>query len=169
MFERMTPGLARLCIFGAVVAGVLGLAACGSDSKSSPPKASAQTSTTAAGPVQNACPVDGCRVHIDNVVRDGDELKITWTANYKPDFSRNHIHVYWDTFTADQVSDDAADRGVTQGSWHPTDEYPTYVTGSEASVARRGGSTTLCVTAGDRNHIVIDSKLFDCYDVKDLL
>ena len=74
--------------------------------------------------MQNACPVDGCKISIDDVVRDGDEVKVTWTANFRPDFSRNHIHVYWDTFTADQVSDDAAARGVTQGSWHPTDEYP---------------------------------------------
>ena len=65
---------------------------------------------------------------------------MTWTANFRPDFSRNHVHVYWDTFTADQVSNDAAARGVEQGSWHPTDEYPEYTTESEASVHERNGS-----------------------------
>ena len=171
MLESVASRPARLCIAGAVLAGVLLLTACGSDSESSSPSTTSAptTTTTAAGPVLNACPVDGCRVTIDTVERAGDELKVTWTANFEPDFSRNHIHVYWDIFTADQVSDDAADRGVTQGSWHPTDAYPTYTTQSEASVARRGTSATLCVTAGDRNHIVIDSKLFDCYDAKDLL
>jgi hypothetical protein len=160
---RVTYGLVA-------TAAVIALVGCGSDSKSSSPKSTGTTaSSTGGGPVQNACPVDGCKVKIDKVVRDGDELKVTWTANYKPDFARNHIHVYWDTYTADQVSNDAAARRVKQGSWHPTDEYPVYRTGSEASVKRRDGSTHLCVTAGDRNHVVIDSKLFQCTDVKDLL
>ena len=153
--------------FVATVA-VLALVGCGSDD-SNTQKSTATTSAEGAGPVQNACPVEGCKVTIDGVVQDGDELKVTWTANFRPDFARNHIHVYWDTFTADQVSDDAAARGVTQGSWVPTDAYPTYTTGSEASVARRAASTRLCVTAGDRNHNVIDAKLFQCADVKDLL
>ena len=161
---------ARVTYCLVAIAAVIALVGCGSDSKSSAPKSTGTTtSSPGAGPVQNACPVEGCKVKIDKVVRDGDELKVTWTANFKPDFSRNHIHVYWDTFTADQVSDDAAARGVTQGSWVPTDAYPTYTTGSEASVARRGASTRLCVTAGDRNHVVIDAKLFQCSDVKDLL
>ena len=151
-------------------AAVLALVGCGSDSKSSAPKSTGgTTSSNGAGPVQNACPIEGCKVKIDKVERAGSELKVTWTANYKPDFSRNHIHVYWDTYTADEVSNDADARGVKQGSWHPTDEYPVYTTGSEASVKRRGTSTRLCVTAGDRNHDVIDSKLFQCFDVKDLL
>jgi hypothetical protein len=37
------------------------------------------------------------------------------------------------------------------------------------SVDTRGGSTTICVTAGDRDHAVIDSALVDCRDVSDLL
>ncbi len=148
-------------------AAVVALVGCGSDSKSSAPKSTGTTaSSTGGGPVQNACPVEGCTVKIDSVDRSGDELKVTWTANFKPDFSRNHIHVYWDTYTAQQVSNDAEAHGVKQGSWHPTDEYPVYVTGSEASVERRAGSTHLCVTAGDRNHVVIDPKLFQCTDVK---
>ena len=153
-----------------LTAAVIALVGCGSDSKSTAPASNgATTSTRTAGPVQNACPVEGCKVSIDKVVRDGDELKVTWTANYRPDFARNHIHVYWDTYTADQVSNDAEAHGVKQGSWVPTDAYPVYTTGSEASVARRNGSTRLCVTAGDRNHNVIDPKLFQCTDVKDLL
>ena len=151
-------------------AAAIALVGCGSDSDSGSPASSAATSTSAAaGPVQNACPVDGCKISIDKVLREGDEVKVTWTANFRPDFARNHIHVYWDTFSADQVSNDAGTRGVAQGSWHPTDEYPLYTTQSEASVARRAGSSRICVTAGDRNHDVIDTQLFQCTDVKDLL
>ena len=86
-----------------------------------------------------------------------------------PDVSKNHIHIYWDIYKADQVSSDAEDRGVKQGEWVPTDEVPTYETESAVSTANRGDSTTLCVTAGDRDHAVIDSEIVDCYDVSDLL
>jgi hypothetical protein len=160
---------ARLSSCLVATATVIALAGCGSDDKSTTAASTSTTTGSGAGPVQNACPVDGCKISIDNVVRDGEEIKVTWTANFRPDFARNHIHVYWDTFTADQVSNDAGARGVQQGSWNPTDEYPVYTTQSEAAVARRGGSTRICVTAGDRNHDVLDSKLFQCSDVKDLL
>jgi hypothetical protein len=143
------------------------LSACGDDSDDS--SASGDTTTTVEPSAPNACPQEGCTIKFDDVVRAGDELKVTWTANFTPDFSRNHIHVYWDTYTAEQVSDDAAAKGFEQGSWHPTDEYPEYTTESEASVANRTGSTKLCVTAGDRNHNVIDATLFECRDVQGLL
>jgi hypothetical protein len=144
------------------------LAACGDDEPDS--SASGTTSTTVdSTPLPNACPQEGCKISIDDVVRDGDEVKVTWTANFTPDVARNHIHVYWDIYNSKQVSDDAVSRGVEQGSWHPTDEYPTYTTQSEASVSERGESTTICVTAGDRNHNVIDDTLFECKDVSALL
>lgn len=121
------------------------------------------------GPVANACPADGCQVRIVDVALDGDELQITWEANFLPDMSGNHIHVYWDIYTADQVSDDAQARGVDQGDWDPTDAYPNYTTTAGASVAGRGDSTTVCVTAGDRDHVVLDSGLVDCRPVDELL
>lgn len=121
--------------------------------------------TQAAGPVANACPAEGCRITIVDMTRSGDELSVTWEANFLPDVSKNHIHVYWDRFTAEQVSSDAEDRGFQQGEWYPTDAFPTFVTQSEVSVANRSGSTTLCVTAGDRDHAVIDPKLVHCRDV----
>lgn len=117
------------------------------------------------GPVANACPAEGCMITITDVTKSGDELAITWEANFAPDTARNHIHVYWDIYTADQVSSDAEDRGVEQGDWVPTDAYPTYVTESAASTANRGGSTTICVTAADRDHAVLDSSLVHCVDV----
>lgn len=120
-------------------------------------------------PVANACPPEGCEIAIESVEASGEELAVVWEANFEPDLARNHIHVYWDTFTADQVSSDAEDRGVDQGDWHLTDAYPDYVTESAASVANRGDSTTICVTAADRDHVVLDSSLFDCRDVSDLL
>ena len=127
------------------------------------------TEATSSAPVSNACPADGCEIRILDVTREGDELNITWEANFAPDVSRNHIHVYWDTFTADQVSSDAEASGFTQGEWVPTDAYPIYVTESEVSVANRGASTTVCVTAGDRDHAVLDTSIFDCRDVSDQL
>ncbi len=137
-------------------------AACG-DSSVDP------TTTLGEGPVANACPPEGCELTILDVQPAGEELTITWEANFDPDLSRNHIHVYWDAYTADQVSSDAEDRGVEQGDWHLTDAYPTYTTESAASVANRGDSTTICVTAADRDHVVLDSSLFDCRDVSDLV
>lgn len=121
------------------------------------------TSEAGAG---NACPPDGCTVTITDVANsDSGELVLTFDANYSPDIAGNHFHVYWDTFEADQVSSDAADRGVTQGDWHPTDEYPDYTTTEATSVTQRGDSETLCVTAGDRDHAVIDASSVACTDV----
>ena len=86
---------------------------------------------------------------ISDVENDGDELRITWEANFTPDFSKNHIHVYWDTYSADQVSDDAADRGVEQGEWVPTDEYPGVRHGG-SRVDRRAGRFDDVVRHGGR-------------------
>ncbi len=151
----------------AAIALVLVAGACSSDDK----KADSTSTTAAAGQaVQNACPVVGCQVEIQDVKRDGKELKVTWKANYKPDVSHNHIHVYWDTYDTKQVSNDAETKyGVTQGEWVPTDSYPTYVTGGAAAVGQRGTSTTLCVTAGDKDHNVIDVAVENCRSVADLL
>lgn len=115
----------------------------------------------------NACPADGCLITIAAVEADADggELVLTFDANFSPDIAGNHFHVYWDTFEADQVSSDAADRGVTQGDWHPTDEYPDYTTTEATSVTQRGESETLCVTAGDRDHAVVDATAVDCVEV----
>ena len=118
---------------------------------------------------QNACPVDGCTITITDVQPEGDELRITWDANFEPDFSKNHLHVYWDTYTADQVTNDAVDRNETQGEWVPTADYPEFVTQDVVSTSARGDSTTICVTAGDRDHNVIDSTIVDCRDVSTLL
>jgi carbohydrate-selective porin OprB len=118
---------------------------------------------------QNACPVEGCKVVITDAQAEGQEIRLTWSANWGPDFSKNHIHVYWDNYTADQVSNDAAARGVVQGEWVPTGDYPQYVTEGAVSTSVRGNSHTVCVTAGDRDHNVIDSSLVNCRDVSALL
>jgi hypothetical protein len=123
----------------------------------------------AEGPVANACPAEGCQIEIVDVVAEGDQLHVTWEANFLPDVSRNHLHVYWDNYEADQVSIDADARGVEQGEWDVTDGYPTYVTDGAASLEERGGSTSLCVTAADRDHVVLDGSLFDCRDVAELI
>jgi hypothetical protein len=151
-----------------LVALVLALAACSSDDDAGSETTAAQGGS-GEGPVANACPADGCSIEILEVGTEGEELAVTWGANFLPDVSKNHIHIYWDIFTADQVSSDAEARGVVQGDWHPTDAYPSYVTESGASVVNRGDSTTLCVTAADRDHSVLDPAMVDCRDVSDLL
>jgi len=117
----------------------------------------------------NACPADGCRATITSATGAGGEVQLTFDANFDADLARNHFHVFWDTYTAEQVSDDAEPRfRVQQGNWVPTDDNP-YTTSDEVSVKVRQGSTRLCVTAGDRNHNVIDPSIVDCRDVSDLL
>lgn len=115
----------------------------------------------------NACPVDGCEVKIAEVKRAGDELEVKFEANFTPDFSKNHIHVWWgDNFTVQQVSNNAETvHNVKQGEWHPTADYPSYTTQSAVSLAVRGSSTHVCVSAADRNHDILDIKLLHCVDV----
>ncbi len=119
----------------------------------------------------NACPVDGCQVKIVSVEKAGDELKVTFEANYAPDFSKNHFHVWWgENYSVEQVSNNAETvHHVKQGDWHPTADYPLYTTQSSVSVKERGEATTLCVSPGDRNHDIIDVKIMDCRSVADLL
>ena len=150
--------------FAALSMAVL-ISSCGSDAK----KATTTSSPKSTAAQQNACPVDGCSITITDVRKQGTELRLTWKANFTPNFSKNHIHVFWDKFTADQVSNDAAARGKVQGEWVPTDDYPVYVTGDVVSTAKRGTSTSVCVTAGDRDHNVIDSSIVNCRNVADLL
>jgi hypothetical protein len=132
-------------------------------------QAAATTEAESTDGAANACPPDGCTIAIVDVTQSGEELEVTWEPNFAPDVDRNHIHIYWDIYTADQVSSDAADRGVEQGEWVPTADMPTYVTEGPVSVTTRGDSTTLCVTAADGDHAVIDAALVDCRDVSDLL
>jgi hypothetical protein len=166
---RTAKTLASVLLTPVLIASIAQLAGCGGDDDGDDSSSSATAAPSTVDDGQNACPVDGCTVTISDVQTDGEELRITWEANFAPDFSKNHIHVFWDTFSADQVSDDAADRGVEQGEWVPTDEYPEFVTEGAVSTSARGDSTTLCVTAGDRDHIVIDSSLVDCFEVSELL
>ncbi|MDQ1520649.1 MAG: hypothetical protein QOI55_1722, partial [Actinomycetota bacterium] len=125
------------CLGALTLTSTLVLGGCGGDDASN--KASESTAKPAAQ--RNACPVDGCKITILDVKPEGKELRVTWKANYAPDFSKNHIHIYWDTYTADQVSNDAADRGVKQGEWVPTADYPEFVTKGAVSTAKRAGST----------------------------
>ena len=128
-------------------------------------------SPAAADELQNACPVDGCSVKIVGVTRAGDELQLTLEANYAPDMSKNHIHVWWgDNYKVEQVSNDAETvHHVKQGEWHPMADYPSYITQSAASMKVRGNSKTICVSPADRNHDIIDVKVFQCVDISNQL
>lgn len=124
-----------------------------------------------AADLPNACPVDGCEVKIMSMKRAGDELELTFEANFTPDVSKNHLHVWWgEKFTVEQVGRNAEPvHGVTKGSWHRHDDYPTYITQGAASTSERGDATTVCVSAADRNHNILDVKLYNCVDAsKDL-
>ncbi len=119
----------------------------------------------------NACPVDGCEVQIVSVEKNGEELVVTYEANFTPDVSKNHFHAWWgDSYSVEQVGRNAqSDFNVEQGRWHRHDEYPSYVTKEAASTAARDGGTMMCVTAADRDHNILDATKFHCVDVKEHL
>lgn len=163
----------------ATAAGALavGLAGCAADTATkgpdeAPTAAGTPSSTPSATPsatstaLANACPNEGCQVRIGSVkAAPGGELTLDFETNYTPDMAHNHVHVYWDHYSAEQVSDDAQVRfKVTPGDWVPTSDDP-YTTAEAASVTKRGTSTRICVTAGDRDHNVLDPKLYQCTDV----
>jgi hypothetical protein len=155
-----------------IVAGTLAtlaLAACGSDDEPAAGSPAPAGEATSMAPVSNACPVEGCEIAFVDAAAEGDEIAVTWETNFAPDVSKNHIHIYWDIYTADEVTSDAEARDEQQGEWVPTDAVPTYVTESAVAVAERGDSTMLCATAADRDHVVLDSSVVDCIDVSDLL
>jgi hypothetical protein len=161
---------------GVLVAALAGSAACGDDEGGTVSSATTATTTagtgtvhhtsgTTVGPAANACPVEGCKITIASAEKAGDEIVVRFDANFTPDISRNHFHVYWDRFDAKQVSNDAQTRhGVVQGDWEPTADNP-FTTAGTVSVSTRQTSTRVCVTAGDRDHNVLDPSLVDCRDV----
>jgi hypothetical protein len=125
-----------------------------------------------AADMPNACPVDGCEVTIVSVdPAEGDELLLMLEANFTPDNARNHLHMWWgEQYNVKQVGRNAkSEFGVEQGKWHRHDSYPEYTTTGAASVTVRDGSSTLCVTAADRDHNVLDAELFHCVDVSKYL
>lgn len=121
---------------------------------------------SAAETMPNACPIDGCSVKITGIATAGDELELTFEANFQPDVSKNHFHVWWgELYTVEQVGRNAQSTfGVEKGRWHRHDDYPRYVTTNAASTGMRDGATTICVTAADRGHNVLDAKLYHCMD-----
>lgn len=142
-------------------------ASCGSDNETTSGDEGDDSASAAA--TQNACPSGGCTIDFASITTSGDELEITWDINFDPDINNNHIHIYWDLFDAAQVSNDAADNGLTQGEWVPTDTAPSYVTEGAVSTSVRGDSTTLCLVAADRDHNVIDAGAEVCRDVSEYL
>jgi len=154
-------------------------AACGSDDSTGAEGDGTDTSgadgngTESDSALPNACPSEGCEIFIvDAMTADGGEITLTFDANFSPEFERNHIHVFWDSQEPGAVSSDYDTRGFDiQGKWHPTDDYPTYITTADASVGAdsRQGSTTVCVTAADTDHAVIDPGIVACRDVGELL
>jgi hypothetical protein len=124
----------------------------------------------AAEPMANACPVDGCEVKILEVKKEGDELALSFKANFKPDVSKNHLHVWWgEQYDIKQVGRNATTFGVEKGKWHRHDDYPNYTTTGAASTSIRDGAVTVCVTAADRNHNILNATLYHCVDASDHL
>ncbi len=119
----------------------------------------------------NACPIDGCVVEITNIAPAGDELEITFDSNFKPDNDKNHFHVWWgDLYAVEQVGRGAEpEYNVTQGQWHRHDDYPVYITTGSASTSVREGTTKVCVTASNRDHMIIDTNIFHCVDAAEHL
>ncbi len=120
---------------------------------------------SASEPMANACPVDGCEVRILEVKAAGDELALSFESNFKPDVSKNHLHVWWgEKYDIKQVGRNASTFGMEKGKWHRHDDYPDYITTGAASTTIRDGAVTICVTAADRNHNVLDASLYHCVD-----
>lgn len=121
---------------------------------------------SAADALPNACPVDGCEVRIVGIERSGEELELSFDSNFSPDVSKNHFHVWWgERYTVKQVGRNAETvHRVTQGRWHRHDDYPQYITKGAASTSVREGASTICVTAADRNHNIIDVQVYHCVD-----
>jgi len=119
----------------------------------------------------NACPVDGCIVSIIEITKKGEELEVVLEANYTPDNAKNHLHMWWgEQYTVEQVGRNAQSQfNVEQGKWHRHDAYPVYTTSGAASLTVRGEATSLCVTAADRDHNVLDANLYQCVDVSSKL
>lgn len=124
-----------------------------------------------AADMPNTCPVDGCEVSITSIEKAGTELKLTLDANFTPDNSRNHFHMWWgEQFKPEQVGRNAkSEYNVEQGKWHRHDDYPVYITTGSASTEVREGSTSLCVTSADGDHNVLDAAKFQCMDVSEYL
>ncbi|GAB4224969.1 MAG: hypothetical protein Tsb0032_30490 [Kiloniellaceae bacterium] len=134
------------------------------------PLAAAALGSAAAGAADvmpNACPVDGCEVRIVEVKPSGSELELTLEANFTPDVSKNHIHVWWgERYTVQQAGRGAMPvYGVEKGAWHRHDDYPTYVTQGAASTSERADTVQLCVSAADRDHYILDVEVYHCVDV----
>lgn len=117
----------------------------------------------------NTCPAEGCTINFASIEKAGEELTVTWDMNFSPVFAGNHIHIYWDTYQAEEVSGNAADNGFEQGEWVPTDAAPTYTTEGAVSTSVREGSTTLCLVAANGDHNVIDPSAQICQDVSEYL
>ncbi|MFT7647612.1 MAG: hypothetical protein ACI8Y4_002362 [Candidatus Poriferisodalaceae bacterium] len=162
MGSRRKPWIALVLAFG------LFGASCGDSDDAMEPSVS-EAGEGSDDAAQNACPADGCQINFGTIEKSGDELEITWDLNFDPDINSNHIHIYWDNFSAAQVSNDATERNVIQGDWVPTDLSPVYVTDGPASTSVRGDSTTLCLVAADRDHNVIDEGVEICKDVSEFL
>lgn len=118
----------------------------------------------------NSCPVDGCEVKITSATTEGKEVRVVFDANFGPRLSKNHLHVWWgENFNVKQVTANAQGVfGVKQGVFHPIDDYPSYLTTGVVSASERGNAVTICVTAADRNHNILDHNLSDCRLVADL-
>ena len=131
----------------------------------------AQTYSVSAADMPNTCPVDGCEVSILSIEKSENELKLTLESNFTPDNSKNHFHMWWgEQYKPEQVGSNAkSEYNVEQGKWHRHDDYPVYTTTGSASVEVREGATTLCITAADGDHNVLDPQNFHCMDVSEYL
>lgn len=124
-----------------------------------------------AADMPNTCPVDGCDVSILEIEKSGEELQVTLDSNFTPDNSKNHFHMWWgEQYKTEQVGRNAmSEYSVEQGKWHRHDDFPVYITTGSASVTVRDGASTLCVTAADGDHNVLDADKFHCVDVSEHL
>jgi hypothetical protein len=120
------------------------------------------------GDLTNECPDDGCLVRIIEAEPSDGEIILTFDANFAPDISGNHFHIYWNNWEPAEVS---ADTSV--GKWEAKDDYPGYNTGDGGHTSvtsdAREESSEICVTPADGSHVVIDEDVYDCWEVGELI
>jgi molecular chaperone DnaK len=121
------------------------------------------TTTTTEAPFVCA----GLCAHIDEIIVEGNELVVEWTAfNYVPDTNNHHAHFYYNIYEAEQVGTNNASYGVARGSWVLTQDQPFRTAGTGVSIASApAGTTQLCVVAADSAHGVVTPDSAKCVDI----
>ncbi|MGQ0824594.1 MAG: Hsp70 family protein [Actinomycetota bacterium] len=152
---------------GAAVAlggGNGGDAVAGDTSSTATPDTTTPSETTAPEVEADACAdASGQCIEMASVDVDGDSIVVAWTPfNFDPSTADFHAHFFWNTTLPGEAGTNAADFGLSPGTWELTDQRPFVSQDSMLLSAKPSDATEVCVTAGDSGHGVVDPEQFDC-------